>query len=128
MLQLSSQQEEAALSFDPFEGDFGDQSDRVLSDKFVNTRKPGTCSHCGFEIVKGERARSMSAKFDGQLMAYRWCAWCCAAMARCAEEYDDDVDIEHDPAWAEYERRTGLACRDAIRRAEAERGIGEKTP
>ena len=100
--------EDAALAFNPFEDDFGDQSDRVLSNKFVTTRKPGPCSHCGFEINKGERARSMSAKFDGQLMAYRWCALCCAAMAKCAAD-DDEEDSGAEPAWADYEHRAALA-------------------
>lgn len=111
MSSLTLEQESAALEFDPFEGDFGDQSDRVLSNKFVNVRKPGACSHCGFEIIKGERARSMSAKFDGQLMAYRWCALCCAAMAKCAAD-DDDEDSDSEPAWADYEQRTALASRE----------------
>ena len=61
MSSLTLEQEGAALEFDPFEGDFGDQSDRVLSNKFVNVRKPGACSHCGFANVPAACPPSLMA-------------------------------------------------------------------
>lgn len=99
--------ESNVLAFDPFEGDFGEPSDSVLRNNMVNARKPGPCSHCGCQIHKGERVRSMSARF-GDLMSYRWCAACCAAMAKCQAEEDSDDDA---PAWQEYEARAGLAAK-----------------
>ena len=104
--------EELALQFNPFDGDFGAPGDTTLSDKMVTARKEGPCSHCGHTICKGERVRSMSAKFDGQLMSYRWCALCCAAMVKCqADEEDDSGDNDQAPAWEEYEARAGLTQR-----------------
>lgn len=90
--------ENATLSFDPFEGDFGEPGDTILSNKMVVARKEGPCSHCGQLIVKGERVRSMSAKF-GDFMRYRWCASCCDVMAAAYlhEEADDDEDDTPDP-------------------------------
>lgn len=98
MTQHSSDEiENATLSFDPFEGDFGVPGDTVLSNKMVIARKEGACSHCGSLIFKGERVRSMSAKF-GDFMRYRWCASCCDVMAavylhdEAAEDDDDATD------------------------------------
>ncbi len=106
--------EELVLQFDPFDGDFGAPGDTTLSNKMVTARKTGPCSHCGCTICKGERIRSMSAKFDGTLMNYRWCAPCCAAMAKCqADEANDESDEVMPPAWEEYEARAGLAKRTA---------------
>ena len=106
--------ESDVLAFDPFEGDFGEPGDSVLRDKMVTARKEGPCSHCGCQICKGERVRRMSARF-GDLMSYRWCTLCCAAMAKCqAEEYDD---ADEAPAWQEYEARAGLAAKLAAQAA-----------
>jgi hypothetical protein len=106
--------EERTLAFNPFDGDFGAPGDTTLSNKMVTARKTGPCSHCGCTICKGERIRSMSAKFDGTLMHYRWCSLCCAAMAKClADEEHDESDDEQPPPWEEYEARAGLAKRTA---------------
>lgn len=95
------------LQFDPFEGDFGMPSDKVFSNKMVIARKPGPCAHCGLEIQKGERVRSQSSKFDGELMAHRWCALCCEAMVLSFADFDEDD--EYTPPWEVYELRSGLA-------------------
>lgn len=86
--------ESAILNFDPFEGDFGEPGDTVLSNKMVTARKAGPCSHCAHGIQPGERVRSMTAKF-GDFMSYRWCAGCCAVMAEielndCPNDGEDD--------------------------------------
>ena len=94
------------LEFDPFEGDFGMPDDIVFSNKMVVARKPGPCAHCGLEIVKGERVRSQSSKFDGELMSHRWCALCCGAMVLSFRESDEEDEV--DP-WEAYELRSGLA-------------------
>lgn len=78
--------DEKTLAFDPFQGDFGDQGDKVLKDKIGIARKAGDCNDCAQPIHPGDRVRLMTARFDGQLMNYRWCSLCCDAMAK----YDDD--------------------------------------
>lgn len=104
--------ESNVLAFDPFEGDFGEPGDKVFSNKLVTARKEGPCSHCGCQIHKGERVRSMSARF-GDLMSYRWCAACCVAMAKCQAEENSDDDSDNAPAWQEYEARAGLAAKES---------------
>lgn len=95
--------ESLILMFDPFEGDFGDQGDRVLSDKMVTGRKAHTCSNCAGPIAVGERHRSRTEIVDGDMMSHRWCAICCSLMARIA---GDDMD-DFDDALNEYEARIG---------------------
>lgn len=67
---------EYALEYNPFEGDFGEQGDTVFKDKIVKTRKDCTCLHCKSAILKGEEARKLTAKFDGELKDYTWCVQC----------------------------------------------------
>jgi hypothetical protein len=90
-------EDDKALNFDPFQGDFGAPGDRVLKNKMGVARKPGWCNDCAQQILPGERVRLMTARFDGQLMNYRWCALCCAAMAK---HEDDDGEA--------YEARLAL--------------------
>lgn len=106
--------DELILAFDPFEGDFGAPGDRVFSNRMVNARKPGACSHCGQQIVKGERVRRQTSKFDGELMSHRWCAKCCAAMA----SYDTELEDEDSDDLPEYE----LRARAAIAKATGQKG------
>jgi hypothetical protein len=94
-----SARDELILMFDPFDGDFGSQGDKVLSDKMVTGRKPHTCTHCDGPISIGERHRSRSERIDGNLMAHRWCAACCDLMARSVEGDCDADEI--------YEERLG---------------------
>lgn len=89
------------LMFDPFDGDFGDQGDRILSDKMVTGRKAHTCSNCDGPIAVGERHRSRSGIVDGDIMSHRWCAICCGLMARIMCDDMDDSDYAMD----EYETR-----------------------
>lgn len=84
---MRSFDESACLDVNPFEGDFGEPSDRVLQDKIVTTRKPAMCGCCRGVTEVGERTRSIKAIFDGQMMSYRFCSECCHAMARM---WDDD--------------------------------------
>jgi hypothetical protein len=64
--------EDMLMEVDPFEGDFGDQSDQIFTDKFVTARKEHECSCCGKLIVCGERYRSMTGRFDGELMGHKF--------------------------------------------------------
>lgn len=93
--------DDLVLAFDPFDGDFGSQTDRVLSDKIVTGRKSHTCSHCDGPIQPGERHRSRSERVDGELMSHRWCAACCALMARIVGGRDPES------AEDDYEARIG---------------------
>ena len=43
--------DESILAFDPFEGDFGEQGDTVLSNKMVVAAKEHECCHCKNTIV-----------------------------------------------------------------------------
>ena len=80
------------LMFDPFDGDFGAQGDRILSDKMVTGRKAHTCSHCDGPVSVGERHRSRTEIVDGDMMSHRWCAACCALMARIVGDDTDDSE------------------------------------
>lgn len=95
---VSAFSENDCLACGPFDGDFGSPDDRILKDKMVTARKVGSCFLCEQEIRPGERIRTMSAVFDGELMYYRWCNACCAAMAK---SWLDDGDA--------YEERAALA-------------------
>jgi hypothetical protein len=73
--------ENECLEVNPFEGDFGTPSDRILKNKIVTARKGRVCGMCREVIKPGERIRTLTAIFDGQLMSYHWCSACCSAMA-----------------------------------------------
>ena len=77
---LTAQQEADCLEWFPFADDFGEPGDRVLQDKVATARKAGPCFDCSQPIKPGERTRTLSAKFGGELRRYRWCSLCCAAM------------------------------------------------
>lgn len=79
----------SALHFNPFEGDFGEPGDRVLSDAMVKARKPYHCSHCGGPVVIGELHRARTDVICGDLMRWRWCALCCEAMVKQMDDGDD---------------------------------------
>lgn len=88
---MSLERDTLILMFDPFDGDFGGQWDKVLSDKMVVARKAHVCAHCDGPVSVGERHRSRSERVDGDLMSWRWCAACCDLMARIS---DGDFDAE----------------------------------
>jgi len=71
--------EAACLRINPFEGDFGTPGDKILSDRIVSGRSDKPCGECLTPTEKGERVRTMTAVFDGELRSYRWCSACCAA-------------------------------------------------
>lgn len=85
------QDESLVLDADPFEGDFGGPDDRILRDKMVNARKARECQDCGQQIQPGERIRTMTAVFDGELMNYSWCQLCCEAMEKSFEDDGDAI-------------------------------------
>lgn len=75
--------EKMALKLDPFEGDFGDdESPQPLKNKIVIIRKPRKCSFCDHILQLGERARSMTSVFDGEIMSHDFCADCLNKMIK----------------------------------------------
>lgn len=95
---MSLKEEFSPLQYDPFEGDFGDQGDRVFSDALVNARKQHICSHCCGPIALGEQYRRRREKSDGEMRTWKWCAACCIAMVEeMRNEYlDEDEDEPED--------------------------------
>lgn len=94
-MSLSAAEELHCLSYDPFAGDFGDQGDKILSDKMVTAAKDrpfGACCICFSTIAKGERHRVQTGRIDGALKECRMCGRCCVAMANT--RYDDGDAIE----------------------------------
>jgi hypothetical protein len=78
--------EDNALCYDPFQGDFGCPGDVIFSDKFVIARKEGPCFECKTTITKGERVRRQSGVFDGEMLSFRFCRACCHAFSLAFEE------------------------------------------
>lgn len=81
--------EKACLNYNPFQGDEGDT--RLMSDKFVTTRKPHDCSIC-FEIIPSGvhvRARREVSKGFRNAMTFYFCVPCCEAMAM-SWDYEDN--------------------------------------
>lgn len=85
--------EDDCLSFNPFEGDFGDGRDRCLRDRFVTAGKdhPAACHDCARDIDKGERHRSRVDIADGELFTFRWCYDCCEAQAMSWEDDGEEL-------------------------------------
>lgn len=94
--------QDAALNFDLFAGDFGGADDASLSNKIVKGRGVYSCFICAGEIAIGERHRYAVHKFDGEIMTYRCCNACCVAMAdsvNCDYEDEDPIDARYELAF-----------------------------
>ena len=89
---MTEKEKSDCLSCNPFEGDFGNSSDRILENKIVKGRAEVVCHLCGRKTVPGTSHRTMKAVFDGQFMSFRWCEECCKAMA--LSWYDDGQQYE----------------------------------
>ncbi len=68
------------LLFDPFDGDFGDGSERTLRDTVDPAQRGGTCYHCGGQIHKGDLVRTLKKADQEGLYGGRYCTECCDAM------------------------------------------------
>ena len=80
------------LSYDPFQGDFGDQGDYIFKDRLVIARKQFQCVHCCGTILPRQLNRYLVARFDGQMRTYRWCSTCCDAMAQSLHDGGTSID------------------------------------
>ena len=74
--------EREALRYPLFQDDFGAPGDKQLSDQVITARKAATCHECLGPVDVGTRYRKHVGIYDGQLMAFKFCAGCCAAMAK----------------------------------------------
>lgn len=85
--------EEDCLSFNPFDGDFGD-GEVLFSDKIVTAAKDHLCKchDCAGDIKKGERHRARSEAYEGKCVTTRWCGECCAAMAISWEDEGSAIE------------------------------------
>ena len=111
--------EEAALSFNPFEGDYGDGERRIINE-IITAPEPPRCHHCHGRIKEGTRIRRLIettadledmpaggqgeiteadlAAYERRRTEYLFCEPCCQAMV----VYGTDRDWAGD----RYERRT----------------------
>lgn len=85
------------LAYNPFQGDFGDQSDKQLEDRIVSvTRKEHRCHECMQPFPAGERdTRLMIWIFDGELCRYRICHACCDAQAKSWKDNGKAIDARY---------------------------------
>lgn len=75
---MGKKSEYTPLDYDPFAGDDGEE--RVLQDAMVKARKQNKCFHCADTINVGDIHRARRAVYEDEMMSWRWCAACCAAM------------------------------------------------
>lgn len=95
----------ACISFDPFEGDFGEVGDKTLSDKIVKGRKVHACFHCRKQIIAGELHRSRTDISSGEMLSYRWCYECCVLMAKIETDSGEDGDEDGSDLACAWEER-----------------------
>lgn len=81
--------EKKVLSYNLYDGDFGDQSDITFKDRIVKSRSQYSCFYCSGIIIHGELHRYEVAKVDGQMGTSRHCFRCCDAMVK---SWDDNGD------------------------------------
>lgn len=102
------------LDHDPFEGDYGDGSERTLCDEIRIVKRGGKCRECDQAIVRGTFARVIKKADSEGLYGGRICQDCCTCMAEitaymeCPTEDNEEIDEENDP----YEK---LNARMALR-------------
>lgn len=89
------------LDFDLFQGDFGEPGDTELSNKIVKGRSKYICFICDGDIQPGEIHRYTTWKFS-EIMTYRCCNECCAAMVSSlnadfeeSEDGEDPIDVRY---------------------------------
>jgi len=84
--------EHSVLTYNPFEGDFG-EGEIALKDKIVVTRKPhDDCHNCAGQIAAGEVSRvKTEITYDG-ISTYRWCFLCCDAMAKSWDDNGEAIE------------------------------------
>lgn len=103
-MKEDARKESACLSFDPFAGDETDV--RPVSDKFVTTRKPHKCQHCGDRIKSGQRVRALSEinREERKRQTFYFCGLCCEAMANAGRD-DGDAFEERSIMWRKLKAR-----------------------
>lgn len=94
---MNKDEQDSALDFDLFSGDFGESGDCELSNKIVKGRQKYTCFVCHGDIQPGEIHRYTTWKFS-EIHTYRCCNECCKSMVssvECDYEEDDPIDARY---------------------------------
>lgn len=100
------------LDYDPFDGDFGDGSERTLTDEIRVAQRAGTCRECAQPIVKGMLVRVIKKADSEGFYGGRVCEPCCDAMATVSDAYcgngdDGDGPDPFEAMEARYAMRRG---------------------
>lgn len=92
------------LGYDPFEGDYGDGSERTLCDEIRIVKRRGKCRECGQPIERGTFARVIKKADSDGFYGGRICQECCSCMAEITaymespvEDDEEEIDKESDP-------------------------------
>ena len=92
------------LGYDPFEGDYGDGSERTLCDEIRIVKRRGKCRECGQPIERGTFARVIKKADSDGFYGGRICQECCNCMAEITaymespvEDDEEEIDEESDP-------------------------------
>lgn len=81
--------EAGALRYPLFQDDFGEPGDKALSDRIMTCRQTASCCECLGPIETGTRYRKHVGVYGGAMREYKFCAECCAAMAKTFSDGDD---------------------------------------
>jgi hypothetical protein len=95
-----------ALDYDPFDGDFGDGSERTLTDELRVAQRRGTCRECAQAIVKGQIVRVIKKADNEGFYGGRICEPCLDAIVILNRGLSGDESIE-DP-YAAFDARQAL--------------------
>lgn len=99
------------LDYDPFEGDFGNGSERKLCDEIRVVKRRGKCRECGQDVARGTFARTIKKADSEGLYGGRICQDCCNCMAKIVlymEQPCEDGGSDEDP-YAELCERMALS-------------------
>ena len=104
------------IDYDPFDGDFGDGSERTLTDEIRIAKRGGTCRECAQPVTKGMLVRVIKKADSEGFYGGRVCEPCCDAMAtvsaaHCGEGDEGDEDEDGPDPYAAMDARHAL--RDA---------------
>lgn len=83
----SAEWRELVTEYDPFDGDFGDGTERTLRDDVSVAKRRGVCRECGQPILKGEIVRTIKKADSEGFYGGRCCVLCCEAMAKVSFAY-----------------------------------------
>lgn len=107
---------ELVLEYDPFDGDFGDGSERTLTDEIRVAKRRGECRECGETITAGQLTRVIKKVDSDGFYGGRCCELCCNAMAHVSEAMRGEGDDDSAMTDEEYDKkRDAMDVRHRIR-------------